>query len=94
MFFSYFLVPISFLVLTERMMNLYSPTLAVTDMDVDKTPADEEADDAITSKPVSLPTLKFVWSTGILVSCLYGSLCLLQLHETLLCSQTTKRKYR
>ena len=50
MFFSYFLVPIGFLVLTERMIDLYSPTSAATDMDVDKTPADEEADDVVTSK--------------------------------------------
>ena len=50
MFFSYFLVPIGFLVLTERIMDLYSPTSAATHMDVDKTPADEEADDAVTSK--------------------------------------------
>ena len=31
-------------------MNLYSPTSAATDMDIDKTLADKEADDTVTSK--------------------------------------------
>ena len=50
MFSLYFLVLTNSLVLTEWMMNLYSPASAATDMDIDKTPADEEADDVVTSK--------------------------------------------
>ena len=41
MFVLYFLVPTDFFVLTEWMMNLYSPTLAATDMDIDKNLDDE-----------------------------------------------------
>ena len=57
MFSLYFLVLTDSLVLTEWMMNLYSPASAATDMDIDKTPNDEETDDVATSKPVSLPDL-------------------------------------
>ena len=94
MFFSYFLVPISFLVLTERMMNLYSPTSAATDMDIDKTPDDEETDDAATCKASKSARLEFIWTTGLFVSYLFDFLCLLQHDETLLCSRTMKKKYR
>ena len=31
-------------------MNFFSPATSATDMDVDKAPVDEEADDAATSK--------------------------------------------
>ena len=74
-------------------MDLYSPTSAATHMDVDKTPADEEADDAVTSKASKSSRLEFIWTTGLFVSYLYDFLCLLQHHETLLCSRTMK-KYR
>ena len=50
MFSLYFLVLTDSLVLTEWMMNLYSLASAATDMDIDKTPVDEETADAATSK--------------------------------------------
>ena len=75
-------------------MNLYSPTSATTDMDVDKTPADEEAYDTVTSKASKSARFEFIKSTGWFVSYPYGFLCLLQFHETLLCSRTMKKKYR
>ena len=50
MFSPYFLVLTDSLVLTEWMMKLYSPALVATDMDNDKTPDNEETDDAATSK--------------------------------------------
>ena len=50
MFSPYFLVLTDSLVLTEWMMNLYSPASAAADMDIDKTPVDEETADAATFK--------------------------------------------
>ena len=44
------LPPIDTSVLTEWIINLFSPALVMTDMDVDKAPGDEETDDAATSK--------------------------------------------
>ena len=75
-------------------MNLYSPASAATDMDIDKTPDDEETDDAATSKASKSARLEFIWTTGLFVSYLFDFLCLLQHHETLLCSRTMKKKYR
>ena len=75
-------------------MNLYSPTSVATDMDIDKTPADEEADDAVTSKASKSARFEFIWSTRWFIGYPYGFLCLLQFHETLLCSRTMKKKYR
>ena len=60
-------------------------------MDVDKTPADEEADDAVTSKASKFARLEFIWTTGLFVSYLLDFLCLLQCHGTLLCSRMMKR---
>ena len=94
MFSLYFLVLTDSLVLTEWMMNLYSPASAATDMDIDKTPDDEETDDAATSKASKSARLEFIWTTGLFVSYLFDFLCLLQHHETLLCSRTMKKKYR
>ena len=93
MFFLYFLVPTNFFVLIEWMMNLYSPTSAATDMDINKNPVDEETDDAATSKASKSARLEFIWTTGLFVSYLLDILCLLQCHGTLLCSRTMK-KYR
>ena len=75
-------------------MDLYSPTSAATDMDVDKTPADEEADDGVTSKASKFARLEFIWTTGLFVSYLFDFLCLLQRHGTLLCSRAMKKKCR
>ena len=94
MFFPYFLVLTDSLVLTEWMMNLYSPASAATDMDIDKTPDDEETDDAATSKASKSARLEFIWTTGLFVSYLFDFLYLLQHHGTLLCSRTMKKKYR
>ena len=94
MFSPYFLVLTDSLVLTEWMMNLYSPASAATDMDIDKTPDNEETDDAATSKASKSARLEFIWTTGLFVSYLFDFLCLLQLHGTLLCSRTMKKKYR
>ena len=94
MFSPYFLVLTDSLVLTEWMMNLYSPALAATDMDIDKTPDNEETDDAATSKASKSARLEFIWTTGLFVSYLFDFLCLLQHHGTLLCSRTMKKKYR
>ena len=94
MFSSCFLVLSDSLVLTEWMMNLYSPASAATDMDIDKTTVYEETADAATSKASKSARLEFIWTTGLFVSCLSDFLCLLQLHETLLCSRTMKKKYR
>ena len=94
MFSPYFLVLTDSLVLTEWMMNLYSPASAATDMDIDKTPDDEETDDAATSKASKSARLKFIWTTRLFVSYLFDFLCLLQHHKTLLCSRTMKKKYR
>ena len=88
MFFPYFLV------LTKWMINLYNPTSAATDMDIDKNPDDEETDDAATSKASKSARLEFIWTTGLFVSYPYDFLCLLQFHGTLLCSRTMKKKYR
>ena len=93
MFFLYFLVPTEFFVLTEWMMNLYSPTLAATDMDIDKNPVDKETDDEATSKASKSARFEFIWTTGLFVSYSYDFLCLLQFHGTLSCSRTMK-KYR
>ena len=92
MFSPYFLVLADSLVLTKRMTNLYSPASAATDMDIDKTPDDEETDDAATSKASKSARLEFIWTTGLFVSYLFDFLCLLQHHGTLLCSQTMKKK--
>ena len=54
MFFLYFLVPTNFFVLTEWMMNLYSPTSAATDMDIDKNPSTRKLTTQLPPKPVSL----------------------------------------
>ena len=94
MFSPYLLVLTDSLVLTEWMMNLYSTASAVTDMDIDKTPDDEETDDTATSKASKSARLEFIWTTGWFVSYLFDFLCLLQLHGTLLCSRTMKKKYR
>ena len=94
MFSPYFLVLTDSLVLTEWMMNLYSPASAATDMDIDKTPDDEESDDAATSKASKSAQLDYIWTTGLFVSYLFDLLCLLQRHGTLLCSRTMKKKYR
>ena len=94
MFSPYFLVLTDSLVLTEWMMNLYSPASAATDMDIIKTPANEEIDDAATSKASKSTRLEFIWTTGLFVSYLFDFLCLLQHHKTLLCSRTMKKKYR
>ena len=93
MFSPYFLVLTDSLVLTKWMMNLYSPASAATDMDIDKTPDDEETDDAATSKASKSARLEFIWTTRLFVSYLFDFLCLLQHHETL-CSRTMKKKYR
>ena len=94
MFSPYFLVLTDSLVLTEWMMNLHSPASAATDMDIDKTPDNEETDDASTSKASKSARLEFIWTTGLFVSYLFDFLCLLQHHGTLLCSRTMKKKYR
>ena len=94
MFSPYFLVLTDSLVLTEWMMNLYSPTSAATDMDINKNPVDEETDYAATSKASKSARFEFIWTTGLFVSYPYDFLCLLQFHETLLCSRTMKKKYR
>ena len=94
MFFPYFLVLTDSLVVTEWMMNLYSPASATTDMDIDKTPDDEESNDAATSKASKSVPLEFIWTTGLFVSYLFDFLCLLQHHGTLLCSRTMKKKCR
>ena len=94
MFFPYFIVPTDSLVLTEWMMNLYSPASAATDMDIDKTPDNEETDDAATSKASKFARLEFIWMTGFFVSYLLDFLYLLQRHGTLLCSRMMKKKYR
>ena len=88
MFSPYFLVLTDSLVLTEWMMNLYSPASAATDMDIDKTPDNEETDNAATSKASKSARLEFIWTTGLFVSYLFDFLCLLQHHEALLCSWT------
>ena len=93
MFSLYFLVLSDSLVLTEWMMNLYSPASTVTDMDIVMTPVDEETNDAATSKASKSSRLKFVWTTGLFVSYLLDFICLLQRHGTLLCSRTMKKKY-
>ena len=90
----YFLVLSDSLVLTEWMMNLYSPASAATDMDIDKTPVDEETADAATSKASKFARVEFIWATGLFVSYLFDFPCLLQHHETLLCSRAMKKKYR
>ena len=94
MFSPYFLVLTDSLVLTEWMMNLYSPASATTDMDIDKTPVDEETADAATSKASKSARLEFIWTTGLFVSYLLDFLCLLQRSGMLLCSRTMKKKYR
>ena len=94
MFFLYFLVLTDSLVLTEWMMNLYSPASAATDMDIDKAPENKETADAATSKASKSARLEFIWTTGLFVSYLFDFLCLLQHHGTLLCSRTMKKKYR
>ena len=94
MFFLYFLVPTDFFVLTEWMMNLYSPTSAATDMDIDKNPVDEETDDAATSKASKSARFEFIWTTGLFVSYPYDFLCLLQFHRTMVCSRMMKKTYR
>ena len=94
MFSPYFLVLTDSLVLTEWMMNLYSPASAATDMDIDKTPDDKETDNAATSKASKSARLEFAWTTGLFVSYLLDFICLLQRHGTLLCSRTMKKKYR
>ena len=75
-------------------MNFSSPASAATDMDIDRVPDDEENDDATTSKASKSARLKFIRSTGLFVGCLSDFFCLLQLHETLLCFRTMKKKYR
>ena len=50
MFFPCFLAPIDSSVLTEWIVNFFSPASAATDMDVDKAQGDEETDDTATSK--------------------------------------------
>ena len=94
MFSPYFLVLTDSLILTEWMMNHYSPASAATDMDIDKTPDNEETDNAATSKASKSARLEFIWTTGLFVSYLLDFLCLLQHHGTLLCSRTMKKKYR
>ena len=42
--------PTEVFVLTNWIMYLSSPTSAVTDMDIDKAPGDEETDEAATSR--------------------------------------------
>ena len=79
MFSPYFLVLTDSLVLTEWMMNLYSPASAATDMDIDKTPDDEETTDAATSKASKSARLEFIWTTGLFVSYSYDFLCLLKI---------------
>ena len=74
-------------------MNLYSPASAAIDMDIDKTPDNKETDDAATSKASKSARLEFIWTTGLFFSYLFDFLCLLQLHGTLLCFQTMKKKY-
>ena len=49
-----FLLPIHTFALTEWVMTFFSAATSVTDMDVDKAPGDEEADDAATSKAGTL----------------------------------------
>ena len=49
-FFPRFLPPTDTYVLTEWIVNFSSPASAATDMDVDKAPGDEEADDTTTSR--------------------------------------------
>ena len=93
MFSPYFLVLTDYLILTEWMMNLYSPASAAADMDIDKTLVDEETADAATSKASKSARLEFIWTNGLFVSYLFDFLCLLQLHGTLLCSRTMKKKY-
>ena len=94
MFSLYFLVLTDSLVLTEWMMKLYSPASAATDMDIDKTPDNEETDDAATSKASKSARLGFIWTTGLFVSYLFDFLRLLQHHGTLSCSWTMKKKCR
>ena len=74
-------------------MNLYSPTSAVTDMDIDKAPDNEETDDAATSKASKSARLEFIWTTGLFVSYLSDFLYFLQPDGTLFCSRMMKKKY-
>ena len=93
MFFPCFLALTDSPVLTEWMVNFSSPASAATDMDIDKVPNDEETDDAATSKASKSARLEFILSIGLFVSCISDFFCLLQLHETLSCFQTMKKKY-
>ena len=49
-------------------MHFSSPTSAVTDMDVDKAPGDEETDDAATSRAGKSARLEFILSIELSVS--------------------------
>ena len=93
MFSLYFLVLTDSLILTEWMLNLYSPASAATDMDIDKTPVDEETAEAATSKASKSARLEFIWTTGLFVSYLLDFLYFLQRHGTLFCSRMMKKKY-
>ena len=79
-------------VLTEWIVNFFNPASAATDMDIDKVPDDEETDDAATSKASKSARLEFIRSIGLFVSGISNFFCLLQLHETLSCFQTMKKK--
>ena len=64
---------------------------SATDMDVDKAPGDEEADDAATSRASKSTQLEFILSIGLFVGCISDIFYLLQLHQTLSCFQTMKK---
>ena len=74
------------------MVNFSSPASAATDMDIDKVLDDEETDDAATSKASKSARLEFIPSIGLFVGCISDIFFLLQLHETLSCFRTMKKK--
>ena len=59
---------LAFLLVTEWIVHLSSPTSAATDMDIDKAPGDEETDDAATSRAGKSARLKLILSIELSVS--------------------------
>ena len=55
-------------VLTEWILHVSIPTSALTDMDVDKAPGDEETDDAATSRAGKSARLKLILSIDLSAS--------------------------
>ena len=63
-----FPLPTDSSVLTEWIVHFSSPTSAATDMDVDKAPGDEEANDAATSRAGKSARLEFILSIELSAS--------------------------